>query len=259
MRKQLLLTAVLVVSAFFAKAQYDLTITYDASQGVSGLGTATKVYMHSGGNDVPGPLDGSSWNYVVGNWGQDDGIGQMTNQGGTIWAITIDPVAYYSQASNGPVAGTSIARLGIVFRDEVGVNSGKDANNADIFMDLTTTPPETYNTDGTPFAGVVGTTSPSNVNNITNKNLGIYNAPNPMNASTVFAYNLNGAANVTLSVYDVTGREVNVLFNELQTAGIHYYNWIGDDSNGQLLPAGIYTYSLVSNGARTNGKLMIVR
>jgi uncharacterized protein YvpB len=259
MRKQLLLTAGLVVSAFLAKAQYDLTITYDASQGVSSLGTAAKVYLHSGGNDQPGPLDGSSWNYVVGNWGQDDGIGQMTNQGGTVWAITIDPVAYYSQASNGPVAGTSIARLGMVFRDEVGVNSGKDANNADIFMDLTTTPPETFNSDGTPFAGVVGTTSPSSVNNIANKHLGIYNAPNPMSNNTVFAYNLNGAANVTLSIYDVTGREVNVLFSELQSAGLHYYNWIGDDNSGKLLPAGVYTYMLVSNGMRTNGKLMIVR
>jgi hypothetical protein len=183
----------------------------------------------------------------------------MTNQGGTVWAITIDPVAYYSQASNGPVAGTSIARLGMVFRDEVGVNSGKDANNSDIFMDLTTTPPETYNSDGTPFGGVVGTTSPSSVNNITNKHLGIYNAPNPVTASTVFAYNLNGAANVALTIFDVTGRQVNVLFNEMQSSGMHYYNWVGDDSNGQALASGVYTYSLVSGGVRTNGKLMIVR
>jgi hypothetical protein len=259
MRKQVLLTAGLLASAFFAQAQYDLTITYDATQGVSALGGATKVYMHSGGNDVAGPLDGSCWNYVVGNWGQDDGIGEMTSVGTDLWQITIDPVAYYSQAANGPVPSASVARVGMVFRDEVGVNSGKDANNSDIFMDLTTVTPEVYNSDGTPFSGVTATTSPASVNNIVGKQLGIYNAPNPVTTSTVFAYNLNGAANVSLTVYDVTGREVITLFDELQSAGVHYYNWIGNDNNGNQLPSGIYTYALVSNSARTTGKLMIAR
>lgn len=259
MRKLLLLTGALLAGASVANAQYDLTVTYDATQGVSALGGATKVYMHSGGNDVTGPLDGSTWSYVVGNWGQDDGVGEMTSVGTDLWAITIDPLQYYSQAANGPVPGTSIQRIGMVFRNDVGNASGKDANDQDIFMDLSGVAPDVYNTDGTPFGGVTGVITPSSVNNITGKQLGIYNAPNPLSRNTVFAYNMNGAANVSLRVYDMTGREVATLFDELQSAGLHYYNWIGDDNSGKLLPTGVYTYALVSGGTRTNGKLMIVR
>lgn len=257
--RKLLLAIGGILAGVSAQAQYDLTITYDATQGVSGLIGAAKVYMHSGGNDVAGPLDGSTWNYVVGNWGQDDGIGQMTSAGSDLWTITIDPVQYYSQAANGPVPGTSIQRIGMVFRDEVGNQSGKDANGSDIFMDLSGVAPDVYNTDGTPFGGVVGTISPSSVNNITGKQLGIYNAPNPLTTNTVFAYNLNGAANVSLKVYDITGREVATLFDELQSAGIHYYNWIGTDNAGAPLNTGVYTYALISGNTRTNGKVMIVR
>ncbi|MBK8584532.1 MAG: hypothetical protein IPN88_03435 [Bacteroidetes bacterium] len=51
MKKQLLLACLLVSMSFAANAQYDLSITYDANSGVSTLQGATKVYMHSGGND----------------------------------------------------------------------------------------------------------------------------------------------------------------------------------------------------------------
>ena len=76
MKKSLLLSAfTLCLSAAFA--QYDLTITYNSNSGVSNLQTATKLYMHSGGNDMAGPLDTTCWNYTVGNWGVDDGIGEL--------------------------------------------------------------------------------------------------------------------------------------------------------------------------------------
>ena len=73
MRKKLLYTAILCAISFISNAQYNLTITYDASQGASTLQGAAKVYFHSGASDVAGPLDGTTWNYTVGNWGADDG------------------------------------------------------------------------------------------------------------------------------------------------------------------------------------------
>ena len=54
----------------------EIVITYDATKGTTGLIGATKVYMHSGViTDSP---TGTSWQYVIGNWGADDGIGEMT-------------------------------------------------------------------------------------------------------------------------------------------------------------------------------------
>ena len=67
----------------------------------------------------------------VGNFGMDDGLGQMTNVGPDLWEITIDPWAYYGLAP-----GTSINGLFIVFRNADGTQTGKDDLDNDIFLDL---------------------------------------------------------------------------------------------------------------------------
>ena len=120
----------------------EITIFYDASQGTGGLVGASKVYMHSGViTDAP---SGTSWQNVVGNWGQDDGVGVMTKVDGedNKWKITIGkPRNYYSVSANVP-----IFRLAMVFRNADGTAEGKGtpgtfsggtvASNGDIFVDL---------------------------------------------------------------------------------------------------------------------------
>ena len=86
--KQLLLTflASLLIGGLDAQT---ITVTYDANLGAGGLGSgaAAKVYWHSGGGTL-GP-----WEYVIGNWGLDDGIGEMTETSDDIWEITVDAPA----------------------------------------------------------------------------------------------------------------------------------------------------------------------
>ena len=142
--KRIYLLFSFLLALIFNSGAAVLTITYDATQGVSGLTGATDVYMHSGANDQTGALNGSTWKFVVGNWGQSNGIGEMTNIGNNKWRISIDPVAYYSQAANGPVKGSSIKRIGLVFRNGPGNLEGKDANNSDIFIDLSGTSPAVF-------------------------------------------------------------------------------------------------------------------
>lgn len=118
-----------------------LRIVYDATQGQSGLGGATKVYMHAGAELVPF----GGWQHVVGNWGQDDGVGQMTSLGNNLWTITIQAQAYFGLA-----AGTSLNGIFMVFRNADGSQTGKDNNNNDIWMDMTQAQPTSA------FAGVTG-------------------------------------------------------------------------------------------------------
>ncbi|MDP6908145.1 MAG: T9SS type A sorting domain-containing protein [Flavobacteriales bacterium] len=123
-----------------------LTITYDASQGVTGLIGSPKVYFHSGIQTVPF----GDWEYVIGNWGLDDGVGEMTSLGNDLWQITIEVADYYGYSG-----GTNVIGLWMVFRNADGSATGKDDNDEDIFL-------ETSNSNASTFSGVVGTDVPGN-------------------------------------------------------------------------------------------------
>ena len=114
----------------YPTAEEALTIIYDAGKGVSGLRGASKVYMHSG-VVLSGP-DGTEWNNVVGNWGQDDGIGEMTpvENEPDKWQISIPSIRDYYNVEN----GIPVFRLGMVFRNSNGTLEGKSATGGDIYI-----------------------------------------------------------------------------------------------------------------------------
>ncbi|MCC7159414.1 MAG: T9SS type A sorting domain-containing protein [Ignavibacteria bacterium] len=78
------------------------------------------------------------------------------------------------------------------------------------------------------------------------------NYPNPFNPSTKIEYNIIKSGLVTLKVYDVLGREVRTLVNEVQSSGVKEIEF-----NAAALPSGIYFYTL-SAGDFTNTKKMIL-
>lgn len=70
------------------------------------------------------------------------------------------------------------------------------------------------------------------------------NYPNPFNPSTVISYDIISAANVSLKVYDMTGKEVRTLVNSFQNAGSYSVNF-----NASQLASGIYFYVIRVNTA----------
>jgi len=127
-----------------------LVITYNGTMRVTGLAGASTVYMHSGIQTTPfGP-----WEYVVGNWGQNDGLGQMQNLGNNIWRKAIAVQSYY-----GYPGGTNALGIWMVFRNADGSAQGKNDQDADIFLnlsDLTTN-----------FGGVTGAWQPASQGTVT--------------------------------------------------------------------------------------------
>ena len=110
-----------------------ITITLNAnstSTDCNGLSNPSKVYLHSG----VGSSD-NAWTYVVGNWGQDDGVGEMTNQGGGIWSITFIPENYYGLTA---AQAANIVQMGMVFRNEDGTQELKGNGCTDFFFDVGT-------------------------------------------------------------------------------------------------------------------------
>jgi hypothetical protein len=78
------------------------------------------------------------------------------------------------------------------------------------------------------------------------------NYPNPFNPTTVIAYRLEKAANVTLNVYDILGREVTVLVNGAQKAGNHIIRF-----DGSRLSNGLYWYRLIA-GSHSEARSMML-
>lgn len=140
MKKQFRIFFALFLCTFSAWAQVtisptnptpdeEITITYDATQGQTALVGAEKVYIHTG--VVTSGTDKTDWQYVVGNWGKDDGIGLMTKSGTDKWQIKIKPRDYYKAP-----AGTPMFRLAMVFRSADGTKEGKGTGGTDIFANI---------------------------------------------------------------------------------------------------------------------------
>jgi len=80
------------------------------------------------------------------------------------------------------------------------------------------------------------------------------NYPNPFNPSTVISWQLPVNSHVVLKVYDVLGREVSTLINEVEKAGNHKVRF--DAGN---LANGIYFYSLTAGNFHQTKKLILLK
>ena len=80
------------------------------------------------------------------------------------------------------------------------------------------------------------------------------NYPNPFNPSTTIEFALPGNAHVTLSVYDMLGREVAVLVNEERAAGSYRVTF-----DARSLPSGTYLYSLRAGSSQEIRKMVLVK
>ena len=78
------------------------------------------------------------------------------------------------------------------------------------------------------------------------------NYPNPFNPTTTIKFGLPKAANVKLVIYDIVGREVNVLVNEFKPVGNYTVNF-----DGSSLASGVYFYKITA-GSFTDVKKMVL-
>jgi hypothetical protein len=80
------------------------------------------------------------------------------------------------------------------------------------------------------------------------------NYPNPFNPSTVISYTLKSTGNARLLVYDLLGREVVVLVNGVQAAGLHTVSF-----SAARLTSGVYFYRLENAGTTITKKMMLLK
>ncbi len=84
---------------------------------------------------------------------------------------------------------------------------------------------------------------------------GLFEAyPNPFNPTTTISYQMPVAGDITLTVYETTGRQVTELVNGWRDAGVHEFTF--DASN---LPSGIYLARLITGEFTQTQKLVLVK
>jgi len=85
------------------------------------------------------------------------------------------------------------------------------------------------------------------------------NYPNPFNPTTTIRYDLPEATNVQVVIYDLLGRQVIKLVNELQDAGYRSIKWNGQNSSGHTISTGIYFYQIKAGKNSSIKKMVLLK
>lgn len=80
------------------------------------------------------------------------------------------------------------------------------------------------------------------------------NYPNPFNSQTIIKYEISKQSYVKLFVTDVLGRQMKVLIDETQEAGVHSFSFDAAD-----LSSGSYIYTLSVDNKITSRKLILMK
>ncbi len=83
--------------------------------------------------------------------------------------------------------------------------------------------------------------------------------PNPFNPSTKIRFTTSSTGAVRLDIFDIQGRRVARLADEVMSAGEHERVWDGRNSRGRELASGVYLAQLEFGGQRFQKKLTLIK
>jgi hypothetical protein len=85
------------------------------------------------------------------------------------------------------------------------------------------------------------------------------NWPNPFREETRIAYSLDADSEVSIVVYDVSGRRVRTLVHARQPAGFYATAWDGRDGEGDQVASGAYLLRLQAGDRERSRKIVVLR
>jgi hypothetical protein len=85
------------------------------------------------------------------------------------------------------------------------------------------------------------------------------NVPNPFNPTTTISFVLPERARAVLAIYDVEGRCVRILVDEVLNGGLNEATWDGMDARGSRVSSGVYLYRLEVGDKTITKKLTMLK
>ena len=85
------------------------------------------------------------------------------------------------------------------------------------------------------------------------------NYPNPFNPMTNISFSVVSSGQVSLKVYDLSGKEINELTNDFYVPGTYNVIWDATDSYGNQVSSGIYIYQLHTNDIVLSNSMILMR
>jgi FlgD Ig-like domain len=85
------------------------------------------------------------------------------------------------------------------------------------------------------------------------------NYPNPFNPTTIIRYQLPVPSHICLKIYDIFGREITTLVNEIESAGSQSVLWDGKNPAGVKVSSGLYFCRLQAGNSVYTRKLILLK
>ncbi len=84
------------------------------------------------------------------------------------------------------------------------------------------------------------------------------NYPNPSKKKTMIRFTISNNTNVSLNIYDISGRLVKTLANGIPGAGSYFVVWDGKNEEGKEVPGGVYLYTMRAGAYKETRKLLLI-
>lgn len=85
------------------------------------------------------------------------------------------------------------------------------------------------------------------------------NYPNPFNPKTIIPFSLIEASRVHVAIYDIQGRIVSTLVNEMKSAGTYHVVWNGRHDSGTDAAGGVYICKMIAGTYAQTRKIMLIK
>ena len=83
------------------------------------------------------------------------------------------------------------------------------------------------------------------------------NYPNPVSSATTIEFELGEPVAVVFAVFDVQGREIRRLIDDVRSTGRHIATWDATGLSGRRVAPGVYLYRLYGGGAVESGRMVV--